>query len=71
MRNILKFIWKGWSAFIIFVNKTIVCILLALLFLLLITPQAFFRKLINKKNPRAGWILRKHSYNFKDLERLW
>lgn len=71
MRNVLKRIWKGWSTFILFVNRVIVYVLLSLLFFLLITPQALFRRLMNRKIKRKGLVAREYVYGVRDLEKPW
>lgn len=71
MRNVLKRIWKGWSTLILYVNRLIVYLSLSLLFFLLITPQALFKRLMNRKNKRQGLIARKYTYEIGDLEKPW
>ncbi len=71
MINILKKIWKAWTSFIQLVNKVVVYVLLSLLFLLLITPQAYFRGFFIKNKKKNGLLLKEHRYTFNDLLKPW
>ncbi len=71
MRGFLKRIWSGWVYFTQLINRSIVYLLLGMVFFLLITPQAVLRKLVNKKKKDKGLVCRKHRYSFDDFKKIW
>ena len=71
MKNILKQIWKYWLLLFQLINKAIIYILLSLLFLLLLTPQAYIRRCAHKKMKREGLFSRRHEYTSDDLLKPW
>lgn len=71
MKDILKKIWNSWSLLIQQINKAIVYVLLSLLFFLLVTPQACFRRYFNKKTKKRGLLYREHKYTCDDLLKPW
>ena len=71
MKNILKQMWKYWLQLCQLINKVITCILLSLLFLLLVTPQACIKRYAHKRTKKDGLFYRRHEYTFNDLLKPW
>jgi hypothetical protein len=71
MKEWVKRIWIGWTSFAQLINRGIVYLLLGMVFFLLITPQAVFRRLVNKKKKDEGLVCRKHRYSFENLKKMW
>lgn len=71
MRWFLKRAWRGWLYFIQFVNKGIVYILLGVVFFLLVTPQAVFRRVVHRGKKEGGLLRVEHMYSIEDLKKLW
>ncbi len=73
MKIILMKIWGIWIDFIHRLNQLMVQALLALLFILVIIPHSFIRRLKKNKDIsiKDDFVNRCHIYSKDDLKKLW
>lgn len=70
MKQIIRKIIDKWIDIIQWINKIVITILLATLFLLFITPLALIKRTFTGRRHK-GYIVREYSYRIEDLKKMW